>query len=233
MIEEAYEAAEAMSEGSPRELCEELGDVLLQVVLNAQLARDAGAFQISDVIAAIDAKMRRRHPHVFGDDAQRTRRSKGEIRANWETIKASEKTVKKKSPSTSETFHEKAQYPASLNAAQIGKTAARIKFDWPGPEPVLEQFLSEVDEMRREFKERSSPKARSRLAEELGDVYFSLAQLCRHLDLDPETVAIDGNRKFLRRFKKVEQLAAKRGIKIAGAPTNTLEALWQEAKSKG
>ena len=227
MIEEAYEAARVMAgadkdDQQSRELCEELGDVLLQVVLNAQVAADRNGFKIDDVIAAIDSKMRRRHPHVFGTDEQRQQRQMESIKATWEVIKAGEKSAQKKEGF----FSGITGYPSTIEAFEIGKRAAKIKFDWNSPAEVLAKLLSEVEELKEEWEKGDRPA----LMAELGDIYFSLAQFARHMGMDPEVVALDGNRKFLDRFAKVEALASQRGLKIAEADQATLESLWEEAK---
>ena len=230
MIEEAYEAADAMGRSDSNELRDELGDVLLQVVLNAQLAVDAGKFDITDVIEAINAKMLRRHPHVFGTSAEKSSRQKAEIRSNWEKIKSDEKLKKsnsKKLPAA--IFSDHGSFPATTQALKIGKTANKIRFDWDGPRPVLEKLNSEVTELNEAFA-TFKKKPSANLIAEIGDVYFTLGQLCRHLDLDPETVALDGNRKFLDRFAKLESIAHTKKIDISKASQETLEKLWIAAK---
>jgi MazG family protein len=227
MIEEAYEAARVMADADrddlqSRDLCEELGDVLLQVVLNAQVAADHNGFKIEDVIAAIDSKMRRRHPHVFGTDEQRQQRQMESIKATWEVIKAGEKGAEGKDGY----FSGITGYPSTIEAFEIGKRAAKIKFDWNSPADVLAKLLSEVEELKEEWKKGD----RQALTAELGDIYFSLAQFARHMGMDPEVVALDGNRKFLERFAKVEALASQRGVRIAEADQATLESLWEEVK---
>ena len=234
MLEEAHEAAEAMTQGDPKELAEELGDVLLQVVLNAQLGTDAGTFTIEDVIESINSKMLRRHPHVFGDQEAKSRRGKTDIRKNWEQIKASEKsqtaTSARGAQKLTPVFEKRVIHPATRHALEIGKTAAKINFDWSSHTEVLQKFLSEVKEAKDEIQKTKDPAKSAAVAAELGDVYFSLAQLCRHLGLDPETIAADGNRKFLLRFATLEGLARRKRIDIRKAPQSQLERLWNEAK---
>jgi len=254
MLEEAYEAVEAMTRGNANDLRDELGDVFLQVVLNAQLARDSGAFDLADVIEAINAKMLRRHPHVFGEASDKTNRSKKEIRRNWESIKDAEKKGAKKRGPPSYFADAESTFPATTQASKIGKLAQKIKFDWNGPKPVLEKLISEIDELRVEFArwdtKKESKKTQKKtskrpskkpskttskipspaLVAELGDVYFTLGQLCRHLALDPEVVALDGNRKFLGRFAVLEELARSQKIALANASQDTLENLWAKAK---
>lgn len=223
MVEEAYEAAEAMTENDDRELCDELGDVLLQVVLNAQVAKDRGAFSLIDVINSINDKMRRRHPHVFANEEAATAQ---EVRGNWDKIKADERQGKKSSDGVFARVEKK--HPATSQALSIGKIASKIHFDWDSVSDVLIQVRSEVDELTSELS--GSQIDRTKVAHEIGDVYFSLAQLCRHLELDPETVAMDGNRKFLNRFEKLESIAATQGVDVRGAERAVLEKLWLAAK---
>ena len=224
MLEEAYEATAAMSGTDDREICDELGDVLLQVVLNAQLALDRDAFTIVDVVNAINAKMLRRHPHVFGTESERADRSIAAIKSKWQEIKETEKD------SEDESYFApvKDTIPALTQSLAIGKRAAKIAFDWDDKAEVLGQVLSEVEELKAECKAGDDAKVR----EELGDVFFSLAQLARHYGLDPETVAFDANRKFLSRFEVLEEVAAEKGIDVANASRDQLESLWQEAKQK-
>ncbi len=221
MVEEAYEAFDAMTQGDGKALSDELGDVLLQVVLNAQVGIEQGSFDIVDVVRGINEKMQRRHPHVFTDPG---RVSVDEVRANWEVIKEQERAGKpeglfqgvvQKNPSTSQ-------------AAKIGKIAAKINFDWQTIGDVFKQVQSELLEVEEELAKPTVEK--EKVAEEIGDLYFSLAQLCRHLDLDPETTALAANQKFLRRFAKLEELAKIAKIRVDEASNSELEKLWQQVK---
>ena len=226
VIEEAYEAAHAMADGKDSDICDELGDVLLQVVLNAQVAHDRKAFTIVDVINAIDSKMIRRHPHVFDTEQQKTQISVADVRSNWDKIKAEEKGP----PSKVGYFDEvKGKIPALTQALEIGKKAAKIEFDWPSPGEVLQQVLSEVEELKAECL--AGEPDHKKIYEELGDVFFSLAQLARHYVFDPETVALDANRKFLARFSSLESIAKSEGKDITSVGRDDLEALWQKAKA--
>lgn len=228
MIEEAYEAVDAINSGDPKKIADELGDVLLQVVLNSQIAAENKEFVVQDAIASIDAKMRRRHPHVF-ETGERRRLSVAEIEERYEKIKAAEKAAQ---PKVKKGFFAEAAkvHPALQQGFAIGKQAKKIQFDWATPEEVLAQFESEVKELKDELTAKNPDT--KKIAEELSDVYFSLVQLTRHLQLDPETVAMDGNRKFLDRFAAMEKIAAARGIDIQTQTTAELEKLWQEAKQK-
>jgi len=234
MLEEAYEAFQVMGEAENSkevmdELCGELGDVLLQVVLNAQLASERGDFTVADVVAGIEAKMKRRHPHVFTPDEQNQR---ADGPKKWDEIKQAER---KKAPENSPEQNPFAKLaklmPASLQALEIGKLARRLQFDWAQPDEVFRQLESEMDELKQAGAKSAWQPSRE-LEMELGDVYFSLAQLCRHLGLDPETVAMDGNQKFLRRFDQVCALAKKDhpGAAIENLGQKNLEELWQKAK---
>ena len=230
MIEEAYEAAEVMEPTVPAKLKEELGDVLLQVVLNAQLAKDTGTFTIQDVIKGLNDKMRRRHPHVFGHDSEKISREKVQIRAKWEEIKAQENGGLNTTVSGVFSHLKPASVtPASQLAITIGKVAKKIQFDWNHPSEVLSQVESEVSELKHEIMSRSSP---AKISAEMGDVFFSLFQLCRHLDIDPEICAMDGNKKFITRFQALERIAAEEGCDVMTAGAHKLEDLWQKAKAR-
>jgi MazG family protein len=230
MIEEAYEAAEAMAAGDPGKLAEELGDVLLQVVLNAQIAFDSGAFTLTDVIDSISQKMLRRHPHVFGTSAEKKERELSQISDRWAEIKKVENGNSEKNGSVFGESKIEKSHPATRQACEIGKVAKTINFDWANPDEVFEKLLSEVSELQEAWK-NSGGKAVGAVIEEVGDVYFTLAQFCRHLNHDPEVVAWDGNRKFLARFAKVEDLAANKGISVRKCDQQTLDRLWIEAKT--
>ncbi len=228
MIEEAYEASEAMDIGSDQELCSELGDVLLQVVLNAQIAKDEKRFDMFDVIHGIKEKMIRRHPHVFGNEEDKLQTPE-QVKTQWQIIKNQEKQGKKESGGFFAEC-EKTKFPASLQAYEIGKVANKIGFDWDNVSQVLEKLKEEVQELEEECFRQSKDK--DRIQEELGDLYFSLAQVSRHLSIDPEVAGQSGNNKFLRRFKEVEKIADKQGVDIGSANLSVLEDLWKQAKSK-
>lgn len=227
MLEEAYEAAEAMLSGDDRHLIEELGDVLLQVVLNAQVAADRGGGDIVGLIEGINAKMIRRHPHVFAPAATE-RLAPAEVKKNWEEIKQQEKRERKgESGKLPSVFAEvRKVLPALTQAYKIGKRAKTIDFDWDNPQEVLNQVRSELLELEVEMQRGD----RELLEQELGDVFFSLAQLARHLGFEPEDVAQRGNSKFLKRFSLVEALAAERGLDPSQLAREELEKLWLEAK---
>jgi len=225
MLEEAYEAAEAMLGTDEAHLLEELGDVLLQVVLNAQLAKDHGKGDIREVVQSINSKMIRRHPHVFGDLAARDI-DRSEIKSNWDKIKAGEKS---KSKTKDGYFADCAKIIPSLSQAyKIGKRAHLIQFDWVSVQEVLDQCKSELLELQQEIPGGD----RDRLADEMGDVFFSLCQLSRHLGIDPEAAAHQGNVKFLKRFASMEELCHGRGWDVTNLSLEELENLWREAKTQ-
>ncbi len=245
MLEEAHEAVEVMTsdhqskkKGIHNPICEELGDVLLQVILNAQVATDNGTFSIADVARVINEKIIRRHPHVFGGKRNRSNvTSAVQVKEQWDQIKKVEKGGNKKRGEVTPHQSDKSlftdantkTFPSTLQALRIGKIAESINFDWPDSEPVFRQLTSEVQELERELTKKKKVDL-DKVKKEIGDVYFTLAQLCRHLKVDPETAALDGNRKFLKRFSALEGLARKEKVELAKTNMKTLEALWIRAK---
>ncbi len=237
MLEEAYEASELLALGaSSAELCSELGDVLLQVVLNSQLAMDKGGFSIVDVLSAIDSKMKRRHPHVFGSEDDRKIKDLKSIKDNWQAIKNQEnasnpQSPKQKSPGIFKQNKIDRVFPAALKAHKIGEIAGRIQFDWKDPFDVLAKLESEVLELRQAMEQRKDAGGQSDpIFDELGDVFFTANQLARHLGTNGETAADRGNTKFLKRFDKLESLAESQGIDIQTLTAESLEKLWLQAK---
>lgn len=231
MLEEAYEAAEVMLLDSPAELVEELGDVLLQVVLNAQLASEKSEGDIVDIIEGLDSKMRRRHPHVFAPQNDQNL-GPGDVKRAWEAIKKKEKAERVDgevfSSSTSTFSKEEKVIPALTQAYKIGKKAKAIHFDWGQAEEVLQQLKQEITELESEIRLGQTAAVES----ELGDVFFTLAQLSRHLGFEPESAAQLGNVKFLKRFARVEALARDKGHTVESLLQSELEDLWQKAKQE-
>jgi MazG family protein len=215
LLEESYEYIDAVQSGNVKLMVEELGDVLLQVVFHAQIAKEEGKFTIDDVIKAICEKMIRRHPHVFGDENLGT---SAEVLKKWEEIKNSEKEGKPKSAMD--------KVPHSMvalsRAQELSRRAAKVGFDWSNPEPVLEKVKEEIAEF--ESEKNGSLEAE----EEFGDILFALVNLARHKGINAETALARANAKFEKRFRQVEILAG-------GNPQNfTLEELdkfWNEAKN--
>lgn len=227
-IEEAYEVAEAIARGDMDELKDELGDLMFQVVFYAQMAKESGDFDFNDVIEAISEKMVRRHPHVFGSADIATAEAQT---LAWEETKARERAAKTatsaKAPSALDGVAE--TLPALTRAVKLQKRAARVGFDWPSITPVFDKIEEELGELRTEIDDGGS---KDRIAEEYGDLLFVLANLGRHLELDPETVLRDANRKFIRRFQKVEETIEYKGKKIVDSSLEEMDAIWNEIRVK-
>ena len=220
-IEEAYEVADAIEREDMTALKDELGDLLLQVVFHARMAEEAGLFAFDDVAQAIADKMERRHPHVFGDAEIASVAAQNEA---WEAHKAAERQAKGEAASVVEGVA--IALPALVRAAKISRRAARIGFDWPDADSVIDKIEEELDEIEDAIDDRAPPAA---LEEEIGDLLFATANLARKLDIEPETALRRATAKFERRFRRVEALAAKRGV---GRNLDALEALWQEVKAE-
>ena len=223
-IEEAYEVADAIEQDDPDAIKDELGDLLFQVVFHAQMAREAGHFSFDDVAGAISDKMIRRHPHVFSDAQERT--ADGQILA-WEDQKAAERKAKGKGGSVLDDVP--AGLPALTRAVKLQKRAARVGFDWSEAAPIFEKLNEEVGELKHEMANGADP---SRLEDEMGDVLFVVANLCRHLKIDPEAALRSTNTKFDRRFRQVEQRLKQSGSSVETAELDEMEALWTTVKQE-
>jgi XTP/dITP diphosphohydrolase/tetrapyrrole methylase family protein/MazG family protein/ATP diphosphatase len=223
ILEESYELAEAIREGSPEDIREECGDLLLQVVFAAQIASESGMFDIRDVCLAISEKLVRRHPHVFGDV---TVDGAEEVTRNWERIKAGER--KRRDADSSAMAGIPRGLPALLRAVRMSERASKIGFDWkPGDiESVRDKVLEELGEFRAEI-ESANPDG---MREELGDLLFALANLARRLGIDPESALQGANAKFSNRIRSVEALAAGSGDAIERMSLEELDELWRRAK---
>ena len=217
-IEEAYEVADAIARGDIAALKDELGDLLLQVVFHARMAEEAGDFAFADVAAAIADKMVRRHPHVFGDAEIASVAAQNEA---WEAHKAKEREAKGGHDSVLDGVA--LALPALLRAGKISRRAARIGFDWPDAPAVIAKIREEIAELEIELGGDTA-----RIEDEVGDLLFAVANLARKLDIEPETALRRATAKFERRFRRVEALAAERGI---GRDPGALEAVWQEVKA--
>ena len=232
-IEEAYEVADAIERGDLDDLKDELGDLLLQVVFHAQMAREANAFDFNDVAAAISDKMVRRHPHVFGD-AQAD--APDAVKVQWETIKAEESRERAERrannglPTDDERFLDSVPnvLPALLGALKLQKKAARVGFDWPETGAVIAKIREELGEVESELA--VSPVSRDRLEDEIGDLLFAAANLARHLKIEPETALRRTNAKFRRRFGHIEDALKASGQSLEAASLDEMEAHWQAAK---
>jgi MazG family protein len=220
LIEECYEVADALDRGDRDNLREELGDLLFQIVFLSRLAKEEGAFAVSDVVRGIAEKMIRRHPHVFADATAETPE---EVLRHWEAIKGREKPA---SGSRSVLEGVPTALPALLKAQRLGTKAARVGFDWVRPGDVLGKIEEELEELRAAVERDDRPAA----AEEIGDVLFSLVMMARKLEIDPEGALERTNRKFVRRFGWIERELRRRGERVDEAGTERLEQLWQEAK---
>jgi MazG family protein len=228
LIEEAYEVLDAIEQGSGPELAEELGDLLLQVLFHADLALEAGAFDIADVITGIRDKMIRRHPHVFGNVEANTA---GEVLKNWAKLKAKEKESKRDTTDeggVSALAGIPMRLPALLEAYQLTRRAAQVGFDWENVQGVVAKLNEEVEEFHQSLEvsdDRSSE-------EEIGDLLFTVVNLARFLKLDPEVTLKKANLKFKARFQDMEGSASRAGTTVAQLSKEELEALWESAKAK-
>ncbi|MBN9538506.1 MAG: nucleoside triphosphate pyrophosphohydrolase [Alphaproteobacteria bacterium 65-37] len=227
-IEEAYEVADAIERDDMGALKEELGDLLLQVVYHAQMASEAEAFGFDDVAAAIADKMVDRHPHVFGDLDIKTADAQT---VSWEARKAAERAAKQQQQPAGTLDGVARALPALMRAEKIQKRAARVGFDWATTGPVIDKIEEELGELRTEIEAGTIDQAR--VADELGDVLFAVANLARHCKVDPEVALRATNDKFERRFRHIEKRLAEQGRKPADASLEEMENLWQEAKTQG
>jgi ATP diphosphatase len=232
-IEEAYEVADAIDRGDLPALCEELGDLLLQVVFHAQMASEQAAFDFDDVADAISDKMVRRHPHVFGDARQDD--AEGALRA-WDQIKRAERVAAGEAD-TSALAGIARGLPEWQRATKLQHRAARVGFDWPGPAPVMAKLEEELEEVRVEFdavaRDPGDAAAQDRLEEELGDLLFVAANLARHAKVDVGSALRRANRKFEQRFRCMEALAAADGGGLQGLSLEVQDRYWELAKVRG
>ncbi len=247
LIEEAYEVLDALEHGGPNELTEELGDLLLQILFHSDIAREAGRFDIADVISGIHEKMVRRHPHVFGTVKADTPQ---QVLKNWAQLKAQEKrarapqgsvqslggglyavTTPPDSSLATQTLPSALEgiprtLPALLEAYQLTRRAAQVGFDWENVEGIFNKLLEETSELRVTLTEAD----RSRREEEIGDLLFVVVNLARFLGFDPEVSLKYSNLKFKSRFQHMEQDAARSGQRLAQLSKEELEILWESAK---
>lgn len=233
-IEEAYEVADAIQRGDMHDLREELGDLLLQVVFHARLAEEAGDFRFGDVVEAITAKMIRRHPHVFGERRDWT---PDEIKASWKRIKAMEKAQR----AAARQAAGEAEGPAGLlddvpgamggllQAVKLQAKAGTVGFDWNDPKAVISKMREELAEIEAAMDNGD----RDEIAGEIGDTLFVIANLARHMDVDPEAALQLTNRKFRKRFSYIEARLHERGTSVTQSSLEEMDALWKEAKRSG
>ena len=223
LIEEAYEAVEAIDSGSDEHLVEELGDVLLQVVFHAEIADKEGRFNIDDVLSIIIEKLKRRHPHVFSDA---TADDSEQVIKHWEEIKRKERREKRDDGSVLDGLPK--SLPALIKARRIQEKVSRVGFDWDRTEEVM----LKVDEELRELKEASKKNDKEAIEEELGDLLFAVANLARFVSLCPEDALKKTIDKFQRRFQYIERELPKRGKTLGEASLEEMDMLWEEIKKK-
>jgi ATP diphosphatase len=235
-IEEAYEVADAIEQGDPTALRDELGDLLFQVVFHAEIARQQGAFDFEAVAATVTDKMIRRHPHIF-QGGESVADAEAQI-ARWEDHKAAERALEARAggrpPSALDGVIR--GLPALTRALKLQRRAARVGFDWIETIDILDKIEEEVGELRHELpaagvKAGRGP-AHDRIADELGDLLFALVNLARRLEVDPEGALRGANAKFDRRFRRIEALLADQGRTPTEASLDEMEALWQKAKGE-
>lgn len=228
-IEEAYEVAEAIDRGDLGDLKDELGDLLLQVVFHAQMANEQGAFAFADVVAAINDKMIRRHPHVFGDasvedaDAQT---------AAWEKMKAAERAAKRRDSDAPPSALDDVPraLPEWQRALKLQKRGANVGYDWPDATPVIAKLEEELEEVREALAMPASPERQDALEDEIGDLLFVAMNLARKAKVDPGTALRRANAKYERRFRQMEALARAEGREFGALSLDEQSALWNAAK---
>lgn len=244
-LEEAHEVADAIERGDMDDLCEELGDLLLQVVFLARIAEEEGKFDFGAVVEAITKKLIRRHPHIFGDGDAKTA---GMVKAVWDRIKAEEKAERAarraKAGLPPPPTGLLASVPRGLapfdRAIRLQAKAGTVGFDWNDPRAVLAKIREELDEVEAELDAAEAATgagaavlaAPARQEEELGDVLFAVANLARHLKLDPDTALRRANEKFRKRFNHIEDTLTARGQTFADVTLDEMEAIWQAAKRR-
>ena len=226
-IEEAYEVADVIEHGDLSDLADELGDLLFQVVFHAQLARESGAFRFDDVVDAVAGKMVRRHPHVFGD-ADGSIGVDEQSRAS-EAMKAAERSAGGSGEAEESLLDGvPVALPALTRAVKLQRRAARCGFDWPSPDEVIDKISEELGELGEAVRAGD----RSGIAGELGDLLFTVANLARHLGVDPESAARAANRKFERRFRELERRAGSGGGSTEPLDPTLLDRIWSEVKAE-
>ena len=222
-IEEAYEVADAIESGDRAALCDELGDLLLQVVFHARIAEEEGSFTLADVARSISDKMINRHPHVFGDDKTP---DEDQQRQFWEDIKKAERAAKGQNSILADI---PIGMPPMQRAVKLQKRAASVGFDWPNISQIIDKMHEEAAELTAELE--SKPQNKQRLTDEVGDLLFVAVNLARKAGVDPETALISCNKKFEQRFNYIEQELYPKTRSLSDSTLDEMEKLWQEAKS--
>lgn len=231
-IEEAYEVADAIERNDMDDLCDELGDLLLQVVFHSRIAQEMGAFSFGDVVYAVTSKMIRRHPHVFAVSEADTPES---VKLQWDQIKTAEKRERlerrasrglSEDPKAGFLGSVQRSQPALTEALKLQEQAARVGFDWSAAEPILDKIEEEIGELRQALAEGDS----GRISDELGDLIFAVVNIGRHVKTDAENALRGTNTKFRRRFRHIETSLTASGETLEAASLERMEALWQAAK---
>ncbi|ENO8811273.1 nucleoside triphosphate pyrophosphohydrolase [Photobacterium damselae] len=222
-LEEAYEVADAIEKQNWLDVKEELGDLLFQVVFYSQMAKEQDLFDFDEVVAGICEKLTRRHPHVFAD---KQFASEAEVKANWEAEKAKERADK--AVDNSILANVPLAMPALTRADKIQKRCAQFGFDWDSVAPVAEKVVEELDEVMDEFQQVTLDQ--NRIEEEMGDLLFSVVNLSRHLNVNPERALQKANKKFERRFRKVEKNVLEQGMEISNCSLEQLDQEWNIVK---
>lgn len=217
LVEECYEVLQALEDGTPQKLCEELGDLLLQIMLHAQIAAEAGQFNIDDVVQGISSKLIHRHSHVFGG---RKVRDAEEVKLNWEALKQEEREE-----GESLLAGIPQQMPALAYSQSIQRRVAGVGFDWQKAEEIIDKLAEEVTEIKQAPDQQEKAK-------EFGDLLFTLANIARRLDIDLEMALRSANQRFHRRFAYMEEVCRERGLNLASLSLDEQNTLWEEAKRK-
>lgn len=234
LVEEAYEVLDAMDSGVARKFAGELGDLLLQIVFHAEMAKEKGRFDITDVIRAVHTKMVRRHPHVFGTTKAQT---SGQVLKNWEQIKSEEREAEsgkgsKKRAAESVLEGVPKGLPALIEAYQLSRRAANVGFDWENVGGVFEKLNEEARELRLALDRRDDANsgAEGKVEEEMGDLLFAAVNLARQAGVEPEIALKRASRKFMERFQWMENRAKDQGRRFAEVPRGEMEKLWNRSK---
>ena len=237
-IEETYEVADAIERGDFDHLPDELGDLLFQVVFYAQLGREEGRFRFEDLVDGVTRKMIRRHPHIFPDGTLDSRpggagaMTEADVRVNWDRIKAEEKQEKGEPETPASALDDATPgLPAFQRAAKLQKRASKVGFDWPDTAMVFDKLQEEAGELREAWEGQAGPEDRDAVEDELGDLLFVAVNLSRFLGVDAEQALRRSNQKFERRFRHMERQLKAEGDGLEGRDIESLDALWQQAKS--
>ena len=225
ILEEAYEAADAIRSGNKNNVIEELGDLLLQVVMQSEIASESDDFFLEDVAIAISDKLIRRHPHVFGDDQLNDTES---VLNKWEEIKRSEKGNRTKYILDGVTNG----LPSLIKAHEIQKKVEKVGFDWPEARSVIPKIREEIDEVEEAINESGANQQNENLAEEIGDLLFAVTNLTRKIGMDSESLLAAANQKFINRFNEVEKILEKQGTNVVEADIQCMEKAWEKVKNK-